>query len=130
MCVRNSRVNPENDNYTYMYVYPGCSVADYMIIPCASLDNISKCSVKIVSDICEEYSLTPPSRNTSDHSVLCCEWDLYSLIRLTSTHSDTEQSNKDMQPGVSRRVYQVRNIPADVFATERASNVLFQVAEN
>ena len=35
-----------------------------------------------------------------------------------------------MQPGVSRRVYQVRDIPADVFATERAiSNVLFQVAE-
>ena len=47
---------------------------------------------------------------------------------LTSTHSDTKQSNKEMQPGVSCRVYQVHNIPADVFA-ERASKVLFQVVE-
>ena len=79
--------------------------------------------------ICEEYSLTPPSQNTPDHSVLCCEWDLSLFSRLTSTHSDTEQSNKGKQPGVSLRVYQVSDIPADVFAAEIASNVLFQVAK-
>ena len=101
MCVMNSRVNPENDNYTCIS-RRGRSVVDYMIIPRASLDNASKCSVKTVSDLCEEYNLTPPFRNTPDHSVLC---DLSLFRRLTSTHSDNKQSNKEMQPGVSRRVY-------------------------
>ena len=85
-CVLNGRICPENDNFTCVS-WRERSVVDYVLVPYTCLLSVRDFSVKTVTNLIDEYSIHPPSRNVPDHSVLLCTLELsdYIVDSLTSS---------------------------------------------
>ena len=128
-CVLNGRICPEKDNFTSV-PWRGRSVVDYVIVPYSILHSMTDFSVKTVSDLVDEYSVHPPSRNVPDHSVLLCTLELsdYIVGNLFSSSGQTEQVfNGKQNNDVPRRKYYVSSVPINILDSERCCTALVNV---
>jgi hypothetical protein len=107
--IANGRVTPDEDNFTFVSSR-GRSVVDYIITPQSDLNFFTAMKVMIVSDILNEFALTPPEGGTEghlpDHSVVCAE---------VKVHYYKEQEQIQIPQSVR---YNTRNIPNDFMNTE------------
>ena len=104
LAILNGRVNPENDNFTFISSR-GKSVVDYMMTPQDCIKFVDSFRIDVVSDLMTKYGafrfLTPTCKSP-DHSLLTtlitCSYDRTNPVRADGTYND--------QISRSRKVYQ------------------------
>ena len=79
--ILNGRVTPEENNFTFLNPR-GRSVPDYMYCPTDHIQYCVSCKVLPVSDIINDLDLPVP-HSLPDHSVIMCEFDLFSFLPRT-----------------------------------------------
>ena len=105
---------------------------DYVLVPYTCLPSVRDFSVKTVTNLIDEYSIHPPTRNVPDHSVLLCTLELsdYIVDSLTSSTVPTEQLVTETQNiDVPRRKYNVSSVPINILDSERCCSALINVIE-
>ena len=75
LCVVNGRVTPNYDNFTSISGR-GKAVVDYILTPHSNLEQITKCEVISVKELCEKIEYKP-SCKLPDHSIVYCELNIY-----------------------------------------------------
>ena len=126
LCVVNGRVTPTDDNYTCVS-NRGRSVVDYFITPVSAINKFVRCSTSLITDISEQFDLVPPSRNFPDHSLLSCEFALSEFKAALNINNEETSSEGSRVDNKTRRIYDVNNIPPDMFDNEEYNDPLLSV---
>ena len=127
LAVINGRINPENDNYTFVS-NRGTSVVDYFLTPYDCLDFCNNFKVDLVSDVlekCNAYNLLSHKCRAPDHSILT----------LTVKHSyiadfDQQLSSTHDQDVNGRKLYLFKNNPTGFLNSNNWANVVEHITND
>ncbi len=129
-CLVNSRITPENDNFTFISTR-GRSVVDYFFTPHECLKQIECCYVDTCSDIISALgieSLLSDECKAPDHSLLSITIQTSPFVQIKSkmlgANNYSQSSNASTYPR-----YKVRNLPADFMNSEQVCNVLLNLID-
>lgn len=139
MCLVNSRVTPDFDNYTCVSS-KGRSVVDYIAVPMNNIENCIKCEVKTARSMIDEFcDISDADLNVRgmvpDHSVLLLEFKIDVNVNNTNTTNNmnnvSEASNvNDHIPDNYFTRYNVRGANVDFFSSEESKLELLRLIEN
>ena len=102
LAILNGRVNPENDNFTFIS-YREKSVVDYMMAPQDCMKLVDSFRIDGVSDLMTKYGsprFLSPTCISPDHSLLTmmikCSYDPTNPVRADGTYNDSMSKSRNV----------------------------------
>ena len=115
MVILNGRVTPNLDNYTSVSS-KGVAVVDYLLATQNSIDICSKCEVRLISDVIEQYDLSHllgEHCKMPDHSLVLGSFDLN-----PGSEFDSLTTSESLNVTIKPKRYSFRSIPNNFMNTQ------------
>ncbi len=135
LCVLNGRLNPENDNFTFISEQ-GRSVVDYIITPQDCFNKCTSFHVYTMNELSEKCNIGPlisSNCKVPDHSIVHVDFKVNSLFDPNQSHTIERNVHDDVQPDnmYKHRKYRFEHTPDLFMASEcwkSAMNVLIDTS--